>query len=403
MLVLQGGALALVALALGCATSERTPDKSAGAASGAGNDAGVPGSGGGGANGAGASGGSAGAIDAGGSGESAGFAGEGARDGSGGVAGEAGRNGSAGGNSSAGGSMPESGGAAGEHTGIGGSTAGAAGEGGGAEPNRDWALWPMPNPASVGLPHAASYDITTDPLVALDLVTGLMWKRAANEFNEALPARAACSDLELAGYDDWRLPTMIEMFSIVEWSDTTVPFLDTSVFSGITSDSVWTSTPSAGSPDTGAWVMGLGYLSTITTHAVNSRFRSFCVRAGASPASEAHYVISEETVLDAYTGLTWERNASLDELDESAGIAYCEGLELSGQVDWRLPSIGELATIEDFSTSRVPSLDRDAFPDDGGSAGHVDFLCADSWTFDFWNIRLTHHNSPPTARVRCVR
>jgi hypothetical protein len=261
----------------------------------------------------------------------------------------------------------------------------------------------MPNPASVGLPHPASYDITTDALVALDLVTELMWKRAANDFNDAVAARAACAELELAGYDDWRLPTMIEMFSIVEWSDTAVPFLDTSVFTGITSDSVWTSTPWAGSPETGAWVMGLGYLSTITTHPVSNRYRSFCVRGGASPASDTHYLIADDTVLDAYTGLVWERHASLDELDETSAITYCDGLELSGETDWRLPSIGELSTLQDFSTSRVPAMDLDAFPDDGASAIQVDFLCASSWTFDFWNLRLTHHNSPPTARVRCVR
>ena len=76
----------------------------------------------------------------------------------------------------------------------------------------------MPNSAA-GLPNPQSFDVSRDE-VAVDRVTGLMWQRKLVEQPASFAgAREACESLTLAGYDDWRLPSRIELVSILDWSE----------------------------------------------------------------------------------------------------------------------------------------------------------------------------------------
>lgn len=284
--------------------------------------------------------------------------------------------------------------------------AGAAGSGGDDKgKNREWALWPMPNPASAGLPRPANYDTTTNTLVVRDLITGLTWPRSLDpNFTEAAPARTKCEALVFAGYDDWRLPTMIEMFSILDFTRTW-PAINTAVFnSGSTSFSLlWTTSPNPFNPTTGSWVMDFGTLSGMSTHPVNDRFPSHCVRGGNEAPAGPHYVIEDDTVLDNYTGLLWERNASLTTYEKEAAADYCDALMLAGKDDWRLPSINETTTLYDFTSTRYPPMDATAFPDDGSSVSTVDYWNAGGWTLSFWNLQIRKPNDPRALRARCVR
>ena len=47
-----------------------------------------------------------------------------------------------------------------------------------------WAMWPMPNPPTSGLPHPQSYD-TSVPGTVLDRVTRLIWQREATVLSPA--------------------------------------------------------------------------------------------------------------------------------------------------------------------------------------------------------------------------
>ncbi len=67
-----------------------------------------------------------------------------------------------------------------------------------------------------------------------DLNTGLMWQKTppAEHYTWDDAARYA-SDLELAGYDDWRMPTMKELYSLVDFSGTMrtmTPYINTEYF-----------------------------------------------------------------------------------------------------------------------------------------------------------------------------
>lgn len=287
---------------------------------------------------------------------------------------------------------------------TGGASRGGSSTNGGTGPavDREWALWPMPNPASAGLPNPAKYDTTTEPLLAHDLVTGLTWNRAVSpDYHAQRDAVASCDALSLGGYDDWRLPTLIEYQSILDWTRST-PAIDTAAFPGDAADNLfWTASPAFGDPQGGAWIADFAFISAIATHPISDRFPVRCVRGGGS-APAVRYMVEADTVLDVATGLTWERHASFDKLASAEAAAYCEALDLAARTDWRLPGVGELATLVDLRTSALPMMDREAFPGDE-DASTFQFWGAGLRALNFWGAEVHHYAASDTLRVRCVR
>ncbi len=78
-----------------------------------------------------------------------------------------------------------------------------------------------------------------------DKLTGLMWAKDGSaagkkKVNDAL---TYANNLTLCGYNDWRLPTVNELLSLINYADTTSPahWLNANGFSDIKSDCYWTS------------------------------------------------------------------------------------------------------------------------------------------------------------------
>ena len=110
-------------------------------------------------------------------------------------------------------------------------------------PVRTWTLWPMPNPVASGLPNPHSYDLSSS-LVAKDNVTGLTWQRSYRTFVTFSQSIAYCEALDLGGSTDWRVPTRIELASLIDYSRTQAPLIDVTAFPGVaTSEVFWSSTP----------------------------------------------------------------------------------------------------------------------------------------------------------------
>lgn len=78
----------------------------------------------------------------------------------------------------------------------------------------------------------------------------------------------------------------------------------------------------------------------------------------------SHYVPSQDTVVDQFTGLEWERKVG-EPMDYSAAEKYCHNLVLDGKKDWRVPTIEELATLPD-RRKHGPAIDSIAFPNTQG-------------------------------------
>jgi hypothetical protein len=88
-----------------------------------------------------------------------------------------------------------------------------------------------------------------------DITTGLMWQKEmdGNPMNwEA--AISYCKNLSLGGYNDWRLPTIQELHSIVDYSRYS-PAIDIEVFPDTLSSDYWSSTTDADSSGY-AWRVG---------------------------------------------------------------------------------------------------------------------------------------------------
>jgi hypothetical protein len=90
-----------------------------------------------------------------------------------------------------------------------------------ADPN--WAEWPVPNDAldvNNGAPNLEGYTDNLDGTVT-DKVTGLMWQQTVptSTFTQTAAAQY-CPTLTLGGHNDWRLPSIIELVSLVDFSAT---------------------------------------------------------------------------------------------------------------------------------------------------------------------------------------
>ena len=224
-----------------------------------------------------------------------------------------------------------------------------------------WACWPMPNPAAAGLPNPARYD-TRAADVVIDEVTTLMWKKVAFEgMSDWATAKQLCADLVIRGFDGWRLPTRVELVSLVDFARTS-PAIDGDAFPG-TAGNFWTSSPAPGSGTPArAWQVSFagGGATTIASETFMGGVR--CVRSQLPPGQPvARYNIvglaPDETVTDLGTGLEWRR-AALDGTYTFGQAQLQCGAAGSG---WRVPSVKELQTLVDDDKTAAPHLDDTVF------------------------------------------
>ena len=87
-----------------------------------------------------------------------------------------------------------------------------------------------------------------------DNMTGLMWTIDAQQIQGYMTwfdALIECNDLEFAGYDDWRMPNVREMLSLIDYGSRRPaltpdhPFINVESYPGV----YWSSTTYAGSND----------------------------------------------------------------------------------------------------------------------------------------------------------
>ena len=246
----------------------------------------------------------------------------------------------------------------------------------------------MPNAAGSGLPNPASYTDLGNGSVQ-DNVTCLTWQKtenspAASTFGVAMPDTlpnnetycAGLASSNYAGFSDWRIPTRVEMASIVDYTRTSSAL--NAIFPAEASGydrtfSLWYETIAGIKLDAGnnsfGWVYNMSSGLTSNAYAAYaSTAKVRCVRgngAGETLMEQAveppnHYTIASGEVTDNYTGLVWQQTFSASSMAWSGGAGYCSSLGLNGHT-WRMPSLNELATL--VNEAKVsPAVNATAFP-----------------------------------------
>jgi hypothetical protein len=211
-----------------------------------------------------------------------------------------------------------------------------------------------------------------------DLITGLMWQQDPGDKMTYSEAVAGADSFSLAGHDDWRLPTIKELYSLMRFSgidpsgyeetDTSglIPFIDTDYFVfhyGDTAagqriiDSQWATSSGYGSTvmNGAECFFGVnfadGRIKCYPTSSPNGGYYAIYVRNAGAYAANDFADNGDGTVSDAATGLMWQQEDSGEGMVWEDALAYCEGLDLAAYEDWRLPNIKELQSIVDYSRS----------------------------------------------------
>ena len=244
-----------------------------------------------------------------------------------------------------------------------------------------------------------------------DLTTGLMWQQTPDLDNKSTfsEAVAGADSFDLAGYEDWRLPTIKELYSLMDFSGSTyqqVPYINTGYFDFVYGDEssgermidaqYWSSTEYIGTTMNGSHtVFGVnfadgrikGYGTSNPRGGEMTQFVRY-VRGNADYGINDFVDNGDNTITDNATGLMWQQGDSAGTYDWEGALNYCESLDLSGYNDWRLPNAKELQSIVDYN--EAPTVT-------GSAAIDPIFDISDIQSY-FWTS-TTHLDSPQMSQA----
>ena len=221
-----------------------------------------------------------------------------------------------------------------------------------------------------------------------DLNTGLMWAASPDlnedgviDVNDKLDyesALAFADEFALAGYDDWRLPTIDELYSLIQFTGTDpsaltgndtsglTPFIDTDYFdfaygdtnageriidSQMATSTLYTSTTMNGNTT----MFGVNFADgRIKGYPVDKLFYVYYVRGDENYGINAFMDNGDGTVTDAATGLMWTQADSgigMNWEDALAWVQEMNDANYLGYSDWRLPNAKELQSLVDYDRS----------------------------------------------------
>jgi hypothetical protein len=190
-----------------------------------------------------------------------------------------------------------------------------------------------------------------------DNVTGLIWQKTDGGEMTFDNAITYCSSLSLGGYSDWRLPSPIEAFSILDLQRNNSA-LNTTYFPSSGAEYWWTNTLQVGD-NSKVWCTnsggGIGNKPKSETISAGGtkHYHVRAVRSNTTPiVITYHYTDNGDgTITDNLTQLVWQKVPNTTAFTWEQAIAYAEGLTIGGATDWRLPNIKELQSLNNESLS----------------------------------------------------
>jgi len=243
-----------------------------------------------------------------------------------------------------------------------------------------------------------------------DLNTGLMWVQARGvklSWDEAVAGAAKC---RIGGYDDWRIPTIKELYSLINFTGGfdfragaagSRPYVDTKFFGFAYGDESkgergidcqdWSATKYISTTMGGnATVFGVNFADgrikgypkidppKRSAHKLFIRY----VRGNPAYGKNDFHDNGDETITDRATGLAWSKSDSGVGMNWEAALAWVQkrnSEKYLGYADWRLPNAKELQSIVDYTRSpainpifRITNLSDSEYPFFWSSTTHLD-------------------------------
>ncbi len=246
-----------------------------------------------------------------------------------------------------------------------------------------------------------------------DLVTGLMWQQDPGEKQYYDEAIDAVTSFKLAGYTDWRVPTIKELYSLILFSGKDVdpmaeetgnmtPFIDDDTFAFSYGD-----TSTGDRVIDSQWVTSSIYTDTVMGNeecffgvnfadgrikcypTSNKTYFAIYVRGGNNYGKNDFEDNGDNTITDHATGLMWAQQDSGDTLNWGEALDFCESLQLAGFDDWTLPDVKQLQSLVDYS--RSPGKTNSAAIDPIFQTTEITNEMDDS-DYGFYWSRTTHVN-----------
>jgi hypothetical protein len=266
----------------------------------------------------------------------------------------------------------------------------------------EWAMWPLPSVA----PANGDYAVTSGTV--LDERTRLVWQRQSSSATTRDGARAACEALVLEGADDWRLPTRIELLSLVSYRRSP-PTVNVVAFPSASGGVLWSTTPDPRAPDQG-WSVDFDRAES-TLDAVATAHGVRCVRGLPDPKPKPRG--DGDLVIDPRTGLTWHRAVGTTApVTWTDALLACQQAKTGGLTGWRLPTARELESLVDVRATVPPTWDGALF---ARTEPGIPIASSVTWTItddpsgtahiavDFSLAHVpTAYSAEATALVRCV-
>jgi hypothetical protein len=234
-----------------------------------------------------------------------------------------------------------------------------------------------------------------------DKVTGLMWQQTEDRngdgvinfydkltYSQALTDVAACTT---GGHNDWRVPTIKELYSLVMSSGTDLnpqspspplPFINTNYFgfgygdtsslahgdlgterpidAQVVTSTLYVSTTMNGIECVFGYNFADGRIKAYpTTHTVPEdgqakRFYVLYVRGNSNYGQNNFKDNADSTITDNATGLMWAKYDSHSGMNWQAALAWAQAKNQAnycGHNDWRIPDVKELHSIVDYTRS----------------------------------------------------
>ena len=245
----------------------------------------------------------------------------------------------------------------------------------------------------------------TDEKVVVDKNTGLEWTQTVWKGQNLANAKTKCGSITYAGHSDWRMPTPVELSTILDSSLTTPPF-NQEYFPNV-NNYVWSTQKGSSSS---YYIMDNYGLISFTS---SGSYNVMCVRG--EEMLKASFTTStvngKDVVTDSTTGLMWQKVYASGKNWQDA-LAYCEtgdGSNYAGYSDWRLPNKNELASLYDHTKTSAPYTEFPGIPNSNwkfwtSTTSYNNYKNA--WTVNFYSFTTNAgevKSTSTTPRVLCVR